>query len=85
VLLHRISDPDLRIWYLSAAIEYGWTGSELERQIETCAHEQRETASTNLKAIIFSVENKIGERLFEDSYLRTYLSPWFQEVCRETY
>jgi predicted nuclease of restriction endonuclease-like (RecB) superfamily len=73
VLLDRFSDAAIRVWYIKAAIEHGWSRNVLEFQIDARAHERQGKAITNFKATLPPAESDMVAQVFKDPYLFDFL------------
>ena len=51
VLLDRLAEPEVRLWYIRQTIEEGWSRNILELQIDGLAHERRGKALGNFSAL----------------------------------
>lgn len=51
-LIEKLAEPDLRLWYATAAVEYGWSRDILAHQIESRLHERSGKAVTNFTATL---------------------------------
>lgn len=47
LLMQRVKDPAIRIWYAEATLKYGWSRNILQMQIETAAHKRQGNAANN--------------------------------------
>jgi predicted nuclease of restriction endonuclease-like (RecB) superfamily len=68
-LIEKLSDPDLRLWYAAAAIEYGWSRDILVHQIGTRLHERSGKAITNFTATLPPADSDQAQRATRDPYL----------------
>jgi predicted nuclease of restriction endonuclease-like (RecB) superfamily len=73
ILLDQFSDAAIRVWYIKAAIEHGWSRNVLELQIDTCAHERQGKAVTNFNATLPPAESDMAAQVFKDPYLFDFL------------
>ncbi len=74
VLLDRLKDPELREWYLRAAVEYGWSRNILVLQIKSGLHEREGKALTNFQRALPPPDSDLAEQLLKDPYNFDFLT-----------
>jgi predicted nuclease of restriction endonuclease-like (RecB) superfamily len=82
VLLDRLKDPQLREWYLRAAIEYGWSRDVMVLQIKSGLHE-REGKAFQLPACFAPPDSDLAEQIVKDPYNFDFLTVSKQAHERE--
>ncbi|HIJ94883.1 MAG TPA: DUF1016 domain-containing protein [Desulfuromonadales bacterium] len=73
LLIDRINDAATRIWYIKAAIEYGWSRNILSFQIDSRVHERQGKALTNFRDTLPPAESDMAAQIFKDPYLFDFL------------
>jgi predicted nuclease of restriction endonuclease-like (RecB) superfamily len=74
VLLDRLKDPQLREWYLRAAIEYGWSRNVMVLQIKSGLHEREGKALTNFRRALPPPDSDLAEQILKDPYNFDFLT-----------
>jgi predicted nuclease of restriction endonuclease-like (RecB) superfamily len=74
VLLNRVKESQTRIWYIQKAIEYGWSRSVLEYQIETRLYQRQGQSITNFEATLPQPQSDLAQQLIKDPYVFDFLS-----------
>lgn len=83
VLLDRLKDPQLREWYLRAAIEYGWSRNVMVLQIKSGLHEREGKALTNFRHALPPPDSDLAEQILKDPYNFDFLTVSKQAHERE--
>jgi predicted nuclease of restriction endonuclease-like (RecB) superfamily len=83
VLLDRLKDPELRQWYLRAAIEYGWSRNVMVLQIKSRLHEREGKALTNFRRALPPPDSDLAEQILKDPYNFDFLTVSKQAHERE--
>lgn len=73
-LMDKISDKEVRTFYIKNAIEYGWSCNIMVMQIETGLHKRQEQAVTNFKAKLPSPQSDLAHYTLKDPYIFDFLS-----------
>jgi len=73
-LLDRVHDPDARVWYTHAAIEYGWSRSILLHHIEGNLYVRQGQAQTNFARTLPAQQSDLAQQLLKDPYNFDFLS-----------
>lgn len=73
-LLDKVKDPDVRLFYIKNAIEYGWSRSIMVIQIETGLHKRQGQAITNFKDKLPSPQSDLAHYTLKDPYIFDFLS-----------
>ena len=74
MLLDKITEKEIRNFYLEQAIEQGWSYSMLEIQIEQQLHKRQGQAITNFKAKLPSPQSDLAQKMLKDPYIFDFLS-----------
>jgi len=61
VILTKLKDPALRVWYARACIEHGWSRAALEVQIETRLHERTGRPITNFSRTLAAPQSELAQ------------------------
>ncbi len=73
-LLDKISDKQIRLFYVNNAIEYGWSRNIMVMQIETNLHKRQGQAITNFKDKLPSPQSDLAHYTLKDPYIFDFLS-----------
>lgn len=74
VLLTRLKEPDSRLAYARAAIEYGWSRNVLNIHIETRRLERTGKATSNFAERLPTPDSDLARESFKDPYLFDFLN-----------
>lgn len=69
VLLDRLHDREVRLWYAHECIEHGWSRSILEMQIDRRLHERQGKARHNFALTLPPPTSDLAAQIFKDPYL----------------
>jgi predicted nuclease of restriction endonuclease-like (RecB) superfamily len=71
LLMDKISDTDIYIWYVQKTIEHGWSRNILLHQIETKLYERQAIAekSTNFKRTLPSPQSELALETLKNPYV----------------
>lgn len=73
LLLDKVKVRAVREWYLRAAVENGWSGSVLARQIESELHRRHGQAVSNFGRTIPAGQSTLARDLLKDPYCFAFL------------
>lgn len=73
MLLERVRDPAVRVWYARQVAEHGWSRSVLGLQIDTQAFERSGKAVTNFAVALPPPDSDLAAQVFKDPYLFDFL------------
>ena len=73
-LLDKITDKQIRIFYIKNAIEHGWSRNVMVMQIETALHKRQGQAITNFKDKLPSPQSDLAHYTLKDPYIFDFLS-----------
>lgn len=73
LLLTKLKDQALRLWYLRHAIEYGWSRNVLLHHISTAAHLRFGNAVTNFQQRLPAPASELAQQTLKDPYLFDFL------------
>jgi predicted nuclease of restriction endonuclease-like (RecB) superfamily len=74
IIISKIKDQALRIWYIQKTVEYGWSRNILEMQIETGLHQRQGEAVTNFERTLPPVQSDLARQLIKDPYNFDFLN-----------
>jgi predicted nuclease of restriction endonuclease-like (RecB) superfamily len=74
VLLHKLKDTLLRLWYAHKATEHGWSRAVLTHQIETSLHKREGKAVTNFKDTLPAPQSELAQQTLKDPYNFEFLA-----------
>ena len=72
-LLQQIKEPDVRLWYVKASINHGWSRNILDLQIQSMAHSRQGRAVNNFAAALPPSDSDMATQVFKDPYLFDFL------------
>ena len=73
ILLEKLSDPEIRLWYAGKTIELGLGKDMLAIQIETRLHERQGKAINNFQAALPPADSDMAVQIFKDPYVFDFL------------
>jgi predicted nuclease of restriction endonuclease-like (RecB) superfamily len=74
LLLEKIANPILRLWYAHKAIEHGWSRAVLTHHIETQLHKREGKAVTNFQRTLPPPQSDLAEQTLKDPYNFDFLT-----------
>jgi predicted nuclease of restriction endonuclease-like (RecB) superfamily len=74
VLLDKVKDPTERLWYISQAIQNGWSRNVLVMQIESGLYRRQGKAITNFQATLPRPQSDLAQQLIKDPYNFDFLT-----------
>ncbi len=74
LLLERLKDADVRLWYAQAAAEHGWSRSILALQLDARLHERQGRAVTNFARTLPAPGSDLAAQALKDPYLFDFLT-----------
>ncbi|MGH7990829.1 MAG: PDDEXK nuclease domain-containing protein [Limisphaerales bacterium] len=74
LLLEKIPNPILRLWYAHKAIEHGWSRAVLTHHIETQLHKREGKAVTNFQRTLPPPQSDLAEQTLKDPYNFDFLT-----------
>lgn len=74
ILIQKIKDPRVRLWYALKVIEHGWSRAILTAQIETHLHEREGKALTNFNTTLPPTQSDLAQQALKDPYLFDFLT-----------
>jgi predicted nuclease of restriction endonuclease-like (RecB) superfamily len=73
ILLEKLKDLELRLWYAEQSIRNGWSKDVLVMQIETELHKRIGHTTNNFKHTLAPLESDMVNQIFKDPYLFDFL------------
>lgn len=73
-LLDKISDKQIRLFYVKHAIEHGWSRNIMAMQMELSLHKRQGQAITNFKDKLPSPQSDLAHYTLKDPYIFDFLS-----------
>ncbi|MBN3453338.1 PDDEXK nuclease domain-containing protein [Mycolicibacterium sp.] len=80
-LLEKLDSPDLRLWYVQAAIEQGWSRNVLVHHIDGQFHLRAGQAVTNFARTLPPADSELAQQATRDPYLFDFVG--IADVRRE--
>lgn len=74
ILLDKVKDAEMRLWYMCAAVEHGWSRDVLAHQIETGLYQRQGQAVTNFDRTLPAPQSDLARQLLKDPYNFDFLS-----------
>lgn len=73
LLLDKLNDSQLRLWYAQKTLENGWSRDILSLQIETQLHKRVGSATSNFDLALPPDDSDMASQVFKDPYLFDFL------------
>ncbi len=73
LLLYKVKESDLRIWYAEQNLENGWSRDVLAFQIETNLHKRIGQTANNFEVALPPDDSDMANQIFKDPYLFDFL------------
>ena len=83
VLVEKIKDLNLKLWYAQKAIENGWSRSMLETWIKSKLHSRQGKAVTNFSRTLPAPHSDIAQQSLKDPYLFDFLTLQEEHIERD--
>lgn len=74
VILEKVKDPQMRLWYIQKTIENGWSRNVLVMQIESGLHQRQGGAITNFNRTLPAPQSDLAQQLIKDPYALDFLT-----------
>lgn len=74
LLLEKVKDPKIRLWYIHQTSENGWSRNVLRIMIDSSANERQGKAITNFDAKLPPVQSDLAKQILKDPYLFDFLT-----------
>ncbi len=74
LLLEKLSEPVVRLWYADAAVRHGWSHTVLGHQIESRLHERSGKAINNFTATLPGPDSDLAQQSFKDPYVFDFVA-----------
>ncbi|MDD5298829.1 MAG: PDDEXK nuclease domain-containing protein [Rhodocyclaceae bacterium] len=81
LLMQRVKDRGVRLWYAEATLANGWSRNVLQMQIETAAHTRQGKATSNFALRLPPPQSDLVQQALKDPYLFDFLT--LEEPFRE--
>jgi len=81
LLMEKVKDRDVRLWYLRQTLAQGWSRAVLVTMFKQGAHERQGRALTNFKARLPAAQSDLAEEALKDPYIFDFLT--LEEPFRE--
>ena len=74
LLLQKIKDFPVRLWYMKASVEQGWSNRTLAAMIKKDTYNRQGKAVTNFAVKLPSPESELAQQLLRDPYIFDFLT-----------
>jgi predicted nuclease of restriction endonuclease-like (RecB) superfamily len=74
ILLDKVKDQNVRLWYIGKTIENGWSRAVLEHWIESDLYERQGKAKTNFEKTLPPLESDLARETLKDPYNFEFLT-----------
>lgn len=74
LLIEKVKDPAIRLAYMKAAIQNGWSRNVLSLQIDNRTCERKGKALTNFKRTFPSADSDMAQQALKDPYIFDFLT-----------
>jgi len=66
IIIQKVKDPAIRLWYAQQSAEYRWSRNILAMQIQTKLHDRQGKAVTNFKQTLPDPQSDLAQQLVKD-------------------
>ena len=74
LIIQKISDIEIRLWYAKKTIENGWSRNVLMHWLDSALHERQGKALTNFKQTLTSPQSDLAHETLKDPYNFDFLT-----------
>jgi len=74
LLLEKVKDLPIRLWYMQQTIEHGWSRDVLGLMIKNNAHKRRGKAVTNFPQRLPDPQSDLAQQVLKDPYIFDFLT-----------
>lgn len=74
LLMERVEEPAVRLWYARAAARHGWSRSVLELHVANRLHARQGAAVTNFETTLPSPDSDLAREALKDPYVFDFLT-----------
>lgn len=74
LIIQKINDIEIRLWYAKKTIENGWSRNVLMHWLDSGLHERQGKALTNFKQILTSPQSDLAHEALKDPYNFDFLT-----------
>lgn len=74
ILIEKLKEPALRLWYAKQAVAYGWSRNVLELQIKSQLHKRQGKAISNFEKTLPSPQSDLAQEIIKDPYNFDFLN-----------
>jgi predicted nuclease of restriction endonuclease-like (RecB) superfamily len=74
ILLEKVKDPQVRIWYIQQTIEQGWSRNVLTHFVESQLYHRQGAATTNFLQTLPQSQSELAQQILRDPYNFDFLS-----------
>jgi predicted nuclease of restriction endonuclease-like (RecB) superfamily len=74
VLIEKLANHNVRLWYAQKTVEYGWSRAVLTVQIEANLHGRQGKAVSNFAATLPAPQSDLAQQTLKDPYLFDFLT-----------
>ena len=84
IIFDKVKDNEIRIWYMTQAVENGWSKAVLIYQLDTDLYSRQVTADkmNNFEQRLISPQSELADELMKDPY--KFALPLFNKKIKET-
>lgn len=74
VLMEKVKDHSIRLWYMQAVLEHGWSRNVLLMQLQTEAHLRQGKAASNFALRLPAPQSDLVQQALKDPYVFDFLT-----------
>ena len=74
LLLEKVKDVPIRLWYMQQSIENGWSRDVMQAMIKSRAHERQGEAVTNFEVHLPAPQSDLAQQALKDPYIFDFLT-----------
>ncbi|MFH1123938.1 MAG: PDDEXK nuclease domain-containing protein [Pseudomonadota bacterium] len=74
LLMEKVKDRSIRLWYVQATIQHGWSRNVLSLMLDSRAHERQGKAVSNFADKLPPAQSDLAEQTLKDPYIFDFLT-----------
>jgi len=74
LLLEKVKEPPLRLWYMEQTLQHGWSREALATMIQTQLHVRQGAAITNFEHSLPNPQSDLARQALKDPYIFDFLT-----------
>lgn len=74
LLIEKVKDKSVRLWYMQQTVEQGWSRNALNLMIDSDAYKRKGSAITNFEARLPAPQSDLAQQALKDPYIFDFLT-----------